>query len=471
MKQKLTRFVAVLCIIPLFFLSGCLFLGEFDFGEGAGSDYTSFKACYRAESYEQDNTVSAYANLIVEQLYANFGILNDEDIPSKIPNKPNASSNENYDKIRVQTQLNDINKDITWRWTFSQKREGANSLNVGTGAVEHYQTPAVQSAYYSAFVPVYSIAMEIVLYEIMIGQTPTIFTIDVDHENDTNAVYFDSARTKEIYVAPNGEDECPALSEVKNIFAEKAIYVGLTEEDVVTLEDYILNQIIGENLINSEAYNRVFVGGQEQPLDYVVNQILTLEIGEEMKSIYSPYPASYVQNFAGNSLYINSDSPEALSHIPAREYQSLAVIPAISEHSLLSIWIAFECEYNITIDISLNFYDSNLNIYSTIQTLKDFEIPAGVWNPGNIIDFNCNSNYKISPITTSEISAFEPTVINNSVGTANYYNILENGNNKIGILNHNKINQSYYEFTFEIHKNASRDYFPFKSGVLIAWDS
>ncbi|MDD2227432.1 MAG: hypothetical protein PHH71_02505, partial [Clostridia bacterium] len=309
MKQKLTRFVAVLCIIPLFFLSGCLFLGEFDFGEGAGSDYTSFKACYRAESYEQDNTVSAYANLIVEQLYANFGILNDEDIPSKIPNKPNASSNENYDKIRVQTQLNDINKDITWRWTFSQKREGANSLNVGTGAVEHYQTPAVQSAYYSAFVPVYSIAMEIVLYEIMIGQTPTIFTIDVDHENDTNAVYFDSARTKEIYVAPNGEDECPALSEVKNIFAEKAIYVGLTEEDVVTLEDYILNQIIGENLINSEAYNRVFVGGQEQPLDYVVNQILTLEIGEEMKSIYSPYPASYVQNFAGNSLYINSDSP------------------------------------------------------------------------------------------------------------------------------------------------------------------
>jgi len=471
MKQKFTRIVAILCIIPLFFLSGCLFFGEFDFGDGEDKGHTSFKSCYRAESYEQDNTVSDYAHLIVEQLYANFGVLNDDNTPSKIQYKPNASSDENYDKIRVQTQLNDVNADVTWHWTFSQKREGANSLSEGTGATEYYKTTAVQSAYYSAFVPIYSIAMEIVLYEIMIGQTPTIFTIDVDHENDTTVVYFDSAKTKETYVAPSGEDECLALSEVKDIFARKAIYVGLTEENVVTLKNYILNQVIGENVIGSEAYNRVIVGGQPQPLDYVVSQILTLELDEETKSIYSPYPASYVQDFAGNSLYINPDSSEALSHIPAREYQSLTVIPAMSEQSLLTFWMAFECEYDIIMDISLNFYDSNLNTYSTITTLKDFKISAGTWNPENIINFDCNSNYQISPITVSEISAREPIVINNLAGTANYYNILKNGNNIIGILNQNKINQSYYEFTFEIHKDTSRDYFLFKPGVLIAWDA
>ncbi|MDD2445843.1 MAG: hypothetical protein PHX09_03430, partial [Clostridia bacterium] len=62
----------------------------------------------------------------------------------------------------------------------------------------------------------------------------------------------------------------------------------------------------------------------------------------------------------------------------------------------------------------------------------------------------------------------EQTVVNNSTGLANYYNITDNS--KIGILNNGKINQPYFEFTFEIEKDTSKDYFPFKVGVVSVWN-
>jgi hypothetical protein len=468
LKKIILSFLISICILTMPFLSGCLFLDFINFHDYAPGEITSFKACYRAEGYELDNTISKYAHLITEQLYANFGILNDNEHSSKIADKPDKNENSNYDKIRVQTQYSEINKDISWKWSFSQNAE-PQSLSASAGATDYYLEQSRQDAYYNAFVPVYSIAMEIVLYEIMMNKTPTVFTIDINQEAETTKVYYDASKTKEIIV-PTESLQCVALNDTRTEFLTKGLYIGLTSANVQTLNNYILNNVIGNEIIDSP-YDTIKYENNTQSLNYVVQQILTLEPElnqtNEVKSIYSPYPMSYMKDFTGSTLYINSNSSTALEHIPALEYQSIIVMPDNDIDSYLLISLALECEYDITMNISLNYYNGSAEpVKSYVQS--NIFIKAGIWMPNSMCDFYIDSSYKISAFNQPNVYRVEPTMISNSTGLANYYNITDNS--KIGILNNQKINQPYFEFTFEIQKDSSKDFFPFKVGVVSVWN-
>ncbi|MDD4686307.1 MAG: hypothetical protein PHI76_03405 [Clostridia bacterium] len=468
LKKIILSFLISICVLSMPFLSGCLFLDFIDFQDYAPGEITSFKACYRAEGYELDNTISKYANLVTDQLYANFGILNDNEHPSKIADKPDKAENSNYDKIRVQTQYSEINKGISWKWSFSQNAE-PQSLSTSEGATEYYLEQSKQDAYYNEYVPVYSIAMEIVLYEIMMNKTPTIFTIDINQETGSTKVYYDTSKTKEIIV-PTETEQCVALNDTRAEFLTKGLYIGLTINNVQILNNYILNNIIGDEIINSP-YDTIKYKDKTQSLNYVVQQILTLEPElnqtNETKSIYSPYPMSYIKDFTGSKLYINSNSSTALEHIPALEYQSVVIMPDDDIDSYLLISLAFECEYDITINASLNYYNGSAEpMKSYVQ--NDIFIKAGIWTPEDMSDFYIDNSYKINSFNQPNIFRVEQTVVNNSTGLANYYNITDNS--KIGILNNGKINQPYFEFTFEIEKDTSKDYFPFKVGVVSVWN-
>lgn len=459
-------------LLPIFCLSGCFFFPGSP-NNYTGGEITTFKACYRNQTYEVDNTISSYARLVVEQLYANFGILNDYRYPSLVENKPNINDNSNYDKIRVQTNVEEINSEISWKWTFSQNLDGAISLSTGEGAVEYYENPAVQNAYYSAFVPVYSIALEIVIYEIILNKTPTVFTIDVNNETGSTKVYSNVTKTKEVKVG-SGTEDCVPLAEIKAEFNAKSEYVGLTPANVQTLNNYILNNVIGDHIIGG-VYDIVKVSGQSPSpnLNYIVQQILQLEpvisgTTGEQKSIYSPYPTSFIKDFIGSAFYISSETGEtAFDHIIALEYQSIIVLPDEND-SYLSIWLGFECEYNIDLTVSLNYYNYQTAQYSVVSS-EELEISAGSFSPNEIYVFDCEPHNKVSTFSISGLSATEQKVISNSTGLANFYDIKDNSN--IGILNRNKINQSYFEFTFEINKNSQRDYFPFKVGVISVFNA
>jgi len=459
MKKFVLQFFVCVLIIPIFFLSGCLFSfdSQDEFSEGK---ITTFKACYRTETYEIDNTISTYAKLIVEQLYSNFGILNDYRHPSLIDNKPDDDNNSNYDKIRVQTDLEgiEINSNIFWKWSFSQNLDQANSLITPENAVSYYETPDVQNAYYSAFVPLYSITMEIVLYEIILNKTPTTFTVDINNEQGITKVYSDIAKTKEVYPT-NENEECLPLSEIKNEFKTKAEYVGLTSSNKQVLNEYILNKIIGDEIIDG-LYDRVIIDGQQKYLSFIIQQILQLEPVidglTEQKSIYSPYPASYIKDFEGASLYLSSTA-QSFAHIPALEYQSLVLLPDENNY-FLDISLAFECEYEIEITASLNYYNNQLK---TELSTKIINISAGSWK--NLFYFNFGGN-RVEPFAVNQLKTSSQKVINNSTGLANLYSFDENS--KIGILNKDKIYQSYFEFTFKVTKNPSKDYYPFKVGVF-----
>ena len=466
MKKFALRFFVCVLIIPIFFLSGCLFFfdSQDEFSEGK---ITTFKACYRTENYEIDNTISTYAKLIVEQLYSNFGILNDYRHPSLIENKPDADNNSNYDKIRVQTDNEgiEVKNDIFWKWTFSQNLDDAESLTTPENAVTYYETPALQNAYYAAYVPPYSVAMEIVLYEIILNKTPTIFTVDIDDEQGTTKIYSNITKTKEIFPATETE-ECLPLSEIKNEFKTKAQYVGLTPSNVQVLNEYILNEVIGDGIIDG-LYDRVIVNGQQKKLNFIIQQILQLEPVinglTEQKSIYSLYPASYIKDFEGSSFYVGSDA-QSFAHIPALEYQSVVLLPDENNY-YLTIFLAFECEYDIEITSSLKYYNNQLETEISTQTTN---ISAGNWTGQNIYEFDFGRN-RVEPFAVSQLKTSNQKVINNSTGLANFYNFDENS--KIGILNKNKIYQSYFEFTFKITKNSSKDYYPYKVGVFGLWNA
>lgn len=466
MKKIALRFFVSFLIIPVFFLSGCLFFFDNpdEYSEG---QITTFKACYRAESYEIDNTISSYAKLVVGQLYSNFGILNDYRYPSLIENKPDSDNNSNYDKIRVQTDTDgvEINNDIFWRWTFLQNLDQATSLESGENAAGYYETPALQNAYYSAYVPVYSVAMEIVLYEIILGKTPTNFTIDINNELGSTKVYADTLKTKEVFA--DEETECEPLLEIKNEFKTKAQYIGLTSANVQTLNDYILNKVIGDGIIGG-IYDRVIVGGQNKILSFVVQQILQLEPiiegSPDQKSIYSPYPASYIKDFEGGSFYVGSGS-NSFEHIPALEYQSVVMLPDEND-SYLSIFLAFESESDIEITASLKYCNNQIE---TVIDSQELSVKAGAWSVSDLCWFNFDSNNKVSAFSVNQLKTSKQKVINNSTGLANFYSVTDNS--KIGVLNKEKINQAYFEFTFEVHKNSSKDYYPYKVGVFALWNA
>jgi len=472
MKKFASRLFVFLFIVPIFCLSGCFFFSDNpDFY--ANGEITTFKACYRNENYEVDNTISSYAELLVEQFYANFGVLNDYRYPSLVEYEPDANENSNYDKIRVQTNVEEINSTISWRWTFSQNLEEAPSVSTSEGAVEYYESPAVQNAYYSAFVPVYSVALEIVIYEIILNKTPTVFTVDIDNDLGSTKVYSDITKTKEVF-AETETGACVPLTEIKAEFNAKAQYVGFTPANVQVLNNYILNNVIGENIIGG-VYDTVKVSGQSPNpnLNYVLQQILQLEpviegtIGAQ-KSIYSPYPTSYIKDFNGSSFYVSSGSGAmAFEHIPALEYQSVILLPDEND-SYLSIWLGFECEYNIGMTVSLNYYNYQTAQYSVVSS-QELEIVAGYFSPNDIYLFDCEPSNKVLTFALEQLNATQPIVISNSTGLADFYNIEETS--KIGILNKSKINQSYFEFTFVINKTTLRDYYPFKVGVTSVFNA
>ena len=68
----------------------------------------------------------------------------------------------------------------------------------------------------------------------------------------------------------------------------------------------------------------------------------------------------------------------------------------------------------------------------------------------------------------SPIRADEASPISGSL--ANYYNIEPStyGEGGIGVINSEKMEDSYLEFTIDIKKDGLRTYYPFKMGVMAA---
>ena len=335
-----------------------------------------------------------------------------------------------------------------------------------------HSSQVVQNAYFEAFVPVYSIAMEIILMQIILDETPAIFAVEINEETNQTKVFADQAKTQELTY---GEaQECEALSLARENFAKKASYVGITQNDKIQLKDYILNSVIGEDIIGG-IYDNIIIGGENKTYSLILDEILNINpfqadenvSGDESqnvkKSIFEPYPLSIVEDL-GEKLY-TAPAGDMLSHITAREYQSVLVMPSKTNNGFYGFGLALESEYDITIRVSVNYYNS-ASKKSTIVGQNVVSVKAGKFDAMNMVIINASTNYKVSSLNLSDLSATQPKEINNISGLSEYYDVYDNGWGGIGKLNSDKIGANYFEILLEVQKKLDRDYYPFKFGIV-----
>lgn len=453
MKKHLYRFVALIFCLPLMFLSGCLFFDENSTTTGISS-INGYKLCYNNNSYEIDNTYEIYATTILTELYACFGIPSDAAHSSQIDTKPLTTEISNYDKIRVQTTTDGTTTNIPWLWTFATSTAGAESLEDNSTAVDYYGTSNIQSIYFNTFVNSYKVALEIACLQIVMGETPTIFTIDVNNTTGTTKVYYDTQKTMEL-TSPTQT----VLATIKQEFSTKGKYVGMTAENIATLKNYILQNVMGSGVVGS-IYDGVKILGRTATYNEIITKILAVEAPLE-KSIFEPYPANYVKDITNTSLYIKSSGTDYLENITSYEYASIVIMPNAScKVAMLSL--AVESEYAMDMTIKLNVYNTSSGLTETVSS-QEISVKAGAWSASDLVYVQIANILPIDDFENNgNLQASSETVINNSNGNNKYFKINENN---VGILDGGEVSQSYAEIVFEIQKTMDKSYYPFKIGL------
>ena len=472
--KKLRNLFCYALMIPLVFLSGCLFVNDGD-TEYTDGEICEAKALYKAENYVLDSTISQYASFLIKELYANFGNVSSEAYQSLLADeyRPNREIASNYDKIRLQSQQTTINTSSPWIWTFSQSTQDAEVITSLEGAVEFYSTAAYQNAYYSAFVPVYSVAMEIVIYKIILNEDLPVFTISLDSQIGETAVWLDQYKTQKIEVLQNGD--CQALSDAKQDFERKAAYVGLTAADVVQLKDYILENVIGSHLVGG-VYDVIYLQSGTTNYSQLVDEILSIdpfnaseEEGVGYNSIFFPYPTSMLKDFSLESMYASAKSEDALSHIPAKEYQSILIRPSDSTKAITGLAFAIESELAMNFVVELYYFNAANSSHTKLDQYR-VEHEGGLWKTENVYTLSGNGDHKVDKFSHDDLKAPQERNITNENGIAKYFSVIEEQGKISGVFNGSKIGQSYYEIVISLEKTAQQDYFPFKFGLVAIFD-
>lgn len=430
----------ILAFVPLIFLSGCFSFFDEE-ADGTGVDeLTGYKVCYKSDDYTLDDTYALYAEHILTQLYANFGIVSDNK--NILADKPLTTESANYDRIRVQVMEDQTITNTGWKWSIPRNTEGAESLTEISSTVEYYASTARQTTYLTTYLDAYKNALEIVCLEIVMNQTPTVFNVSINEANKTVGVF---KETQQINV-----ESSMLLNQTRQTFAQTSNYIGMTADDISTLKAYILENIVGSQVLN--AYDKVVFSGATKNYGDVIQQILATSPASLTKSILTPYPIASVKDITNTSLYI-SQGNKPLEHITARNYQSFVFMPSQTV-DIMTLLIAFESEVPLSIGVSVNLIQNQTstqiasytqNTTGTtvdLSTVEILDIPAGK------IDIFDNSG---------GLSANVERNINNQNGNSIFYGIDLNGS---AVLDAQNIHFSCIEVVFN---NPSKQ--PFKFGL------
>lgn len=550
--KKLIKTISLLFLsLIAVFMSGCMFLGPED-PDNPDPDnldliknMQGIKTCYRPVNYDFDELFTSYAkNILIglADVYGNSSFENswlEDPANEKTTNElfnntilyelePCLEDHENEAENIYYT----IKKDTSWNWTFNYneikkddkylfKNFSENDcftyeqfINVQTFEEE------ILNAYTEYFINPYSVALECVIYEILLGQTPTVFTIDL-----TNSLPI---------ITKNGISAENYLISLKETYNKKGSYVGITAHDNNVLIEYILNNVIGEEIVNNYSFiysakttdttrynnlqrvlnaydyesidpdtfnkmqgeilklNKQFVYVKDQIdegyiRNYITKCVLkTGKLGEDIISIFDIFPAVYYKDYSSLKFYL-TDTDDPMKFIDQKEYNSFVFMPNSNE-KLSSVMLGFESTNDLTIRVGARYYNNTTKSFYDQDYGKVTVKANEVFDINNLLIIDCkNENGKTTPIA---LEPFDNTgVLNatsekrvtsakiNGVSSSEYFitNPSANEFGSIAVLNNEKINNSYYEIYFDVVKSASdspnKDY-SFKIGIAgIIFDS
>ena len=482
-------FIAFLCAIT-FALSGC-------FGDGDAKkamvelaqkfpieEIDGFKVCAKTENFDYGEVYGNFANNIIDSLYQYFTF-------------DGASSNVlNYDRIRIQmyeevkeeTTVVKINN-ISWNWTFGKTLSDFKIIvedpDLDKDAVKNYyenksHNPIFNKRYYTY---TYAVALEYTIYEIMLGEEISVKTSGVDENGypkitvSGNTIGYNNVKN---YVTKGYDEfnkELTFLTAKRAELNARGSYVGLKTEDKEKLENYILYTVIGSQIVDNVSFN------QNSEYQTKVNAFVEAapasgEAQEGERSFFDPYPVSTILDYPGITFCTNGGidfngnfSDNTLDHIPYAEYQSVMVLTN-GTTTPMTFFFAFESTFRLEATLTVRYYDiqthqmKSCNSQTITMSGNKFDAVSDML----MLDVATNFKPTLGKFDNerSPLRADEETPILGAL--ASYYNIEPStyGECGIGVINPDKMENSYLEFTIDIKKDGTRTYYPFKMGIMAA---
>ncbi len=510
MKKIFNTILVCFLIAVSFFTTGCFYVPGIS-GDNTGSllypygTIAGYKVCYKPAQYQFEELFWTFSENIMSELYDYFTF----DGINEISNID--SSNYIYiwennalklDRIRYQPKFVDDGRyysydNVSWNWTFGRQiyqfetyllnnekieKNEANIRNI----ITYYQ--GLLRSVFDNITSIYSIVLEYNIYELVLGRTPTAPVIVV-HDDQIPTV---SINGIEIIVSGDTTNRTEIITPIQEEFSQYGTYVGFTERDRENLTNYILETVIGDQIVNNSNYNKNNEY-QTKVAEIVYNSNPTASSSDDsIRDFFDPYPASKIKDFNGTAFYINGGVDEngnsannAFDHIQSAEYQSFVIMPEQEDLTLCALWLAFESEQPIDAVIRVRYYDGAGRLFETARQPISMS-----GDPFNAVSDIIMVDLVYSEITDTELDTsvdMSLDIFDNSLDNgileadeidgkyvtgelANYYNIIESesGFGAIGVLNHNRIPFSYMEIVIDVIKdpNQPQATYPFKMGVV-----
>jgi len=410
MKKFLKVIILSLIITATCFMSGCWFIPGLDDESGGGlgdlgdllfpsGTISGFKVCYKPEIYNFEKVFENYSYSIIDGLYTYFTI---GELSKDPPDTPNALKLD-----RVRNQMKTITKEGTtyleeisnssWNWTFGQI-DGVKSY---AGFDEEYDANSIIEFYNENFdmsimskdiITPYTYTLEYAVYEMILGRETSDISVSIDANGYPTITIGEDVITKDT----KREDLTNSLLAIQSDFAKYGTYVGFSDRDREKLTTFILEEIIGDKIINDPTYN------ENNEYQNKVEQLVETDppVLEGNKNFFDPYPASKIKDFNGSTFFINAgvgengeSTNDAFGHIPYAEYQSFAIMPE-KEVEFSTIWLAFVAQTELDAVIRIRYYDANTNtVYEVKHWIQNLGADT-IQNSNNYTLYDCVHDLK-----------------------------------------------------------------------------
>ncbi len=367
-----------------------------------------------------------------------------------------------YDSIRYQAfeeyqssmdrWIVDFDDSTRWNWSF---KNGTKPLGWGAADCKYkvvyedmvdtwflYSSGEYQTFYQT----LYSEAMEVVLYEILLGKTDYQNMIVVAGEFDSNGYPVVTYRGESIDVVDGKLDFSGILTNLKQTYFDKATYFGFSLDDGAKIKNYIINYVIGTQAHTDKDGNDQLNANRNY--NAYVDQLVDGKINSE--SEYFWYSRTV---FKDGSLAISS-TEDYFGLIPKAEYQSL-VLMAEKEDAFSSCWIAFQSDRDLKISMYYRYYDGR-----TVRTTSPITIKVSGGKYDIIAHDMSYTDYGADVNNCFEIECFDNndqvaalTERSNSPLNEIYKPIAsKNGYGCVSVFNEEMVETSFFEIVLDVEK-------------------
>jgi len=529
-KSKKTRiFQSIICFVLLavsLFFGGCFADSDGDEVADFIGGIQGFKVNYRPKSYNYLDYYKSFAQTTLEELFETFYYNANNDDSAIAPEREQQYAQKAYEQKYGES----VNKDSKqWQeyvvYYFSDIHYSTKILTNANGSpIDPDQNPIASDFYYtksdvswkwdkdqnnshalcdvdkqlSSVIDFYNERrksevkddtstwikenlvkpLQVATLQIVLGKTPTVF----DQSNFSTA---DKILGSATLVGGNVQ-----ATGLMNELVTKGSYVGISQDALAKIKEYILTNVIGNQKFSETNSNNYF---SRDDYAFILDQIWakkqyfhmknTLDIDDETDygCVFDIYPATALQDFPSNSFFVNSNDEQAFSHIPKAEYQSIVIMPSKQQY-LEEIWFFLASDRQMTVNFYTRSFDAKTGTVSVgpvsqVKTNIETEFVYEEASYGTV------KFYKNSEETIVKTEKFNNDIgggIINTNGQAvamtypmsKYFVAVPslNGFGSVSVLNHQKFAEadgcSFIEIVFDVQKDGDDDKdYSFKVGM------